>query len=397
MAPGAWLWLFSSIVRSIAKALGSSLVLLAALAAQVGLAEGTADAAPATPAGTHPHAQARVVPQPGLSLGSPTHGQLQGGAHLTEAPYLRIVPQYAREDVRWGLAPLVGMIDRAARQVRRHYPDAVLSVGHLSRRGGGEIDRHASHESGRDADIGFYIMNDQKKPIYEQSFVAFTGDGKAKTWPGAHFDDARNWALVSALLTDPAARATHIFVAAPLKARLLAYAERAGVPLPLRIRASETLAQPHGALPHDDHFHVRIACPPHMQKCIEQPQVERHIAKNAPRDPRSAKGHEPTHAGHDAHASAAQKPHEGHAKKKPANDGDDDERTAASQHADEAPIPRLTPQVAGLDSAAIGSPLRPKDESKPAAPVHATEPVMPAPPPEAPQDPIDDVDGALSR
>jgi penicillin-insensitive murein endopeptidase len=272
------------------------------------------------------------------------------------------------------------MIDRAARQVRRHYPDAVLTVGDLSRRGGGEIDRHASHESGRDADIGFYVMNDQKKPIYEQSFVAFEGDGKAKTWPGAHFDDARNWALVAALLTDPAARVSHIFVAAPLKARLLAYAERMGVPLPLRIRASETLAQPHGALPHDDHFHVRIACPAHMSKCIEQPEM--HVAKKV-----APKGHETTaHAAH-----PAQKPHADHKKK---DDESDDEATAASQKADEAPIPRLTPEVAGLDSAAIGTPLRPK----PAAPVHATE-AVPAPKlpqlPEVPKDLIDDVDGAL--
>ncbi len=304
-----------------------------------------------------------------------------------EAPYLRIVPDHAGQDVRWGLAPLVGMIDRAARQVRRHYPDAVLTVGDLSRRGGGEIDGHASHESGRDADVGFYIMNDQKKPIYEQSFVAFTGDGKAKTWPGAHFDDARNWALVSALLTDPVARAAHIFVAAPLKARLLAYAERVGVPLPLRIRASETLAQPHGALPHDDHFHVRIACPAHMAKCVELPEVERHVAKKVPA--KSA-----PHTGQQAHAGAAGKPHADHAKKK--NDDDDDERTAASQKADEAPIPRLSPQVAGLDSAAIGSPLRPSENEKPAAPVHATEPVAPEKAekaPERPKDPIDDVDG----
>ena len=29
---------------------------------------------------------------------------------------------------------------------------------------------------------------------------AFRGDGTAPSWPGALFDDARNWALVSAIL-----------------------------------------------------------------------------------------------------------------------------------------------------------------------------------------------------
>jgi penicillin-insensitive murein endopeptidase len=385
---------FSMTVRSIAKLLGPSLVLLSALVGPAGVGEGTAAAAPAAPARKRAHTQARVEQPHGQSLGSPTHGQLVGGAHLTEAPYLRIVPEYAGQDVRWGLGPLVGMIDRSARQVRRHFPDAVLSVGHLSRRGGGEIDRHASHESGRDADIGFYIMNDQKKAIYEQSFVAFTGDGKAKTWPGAHFDDARNWALVVALLTDPAARVTHIFVAAPLKARLLTYAERMGAPLPLRIRASETLAQPHGALPHDDHFHVRIACPAHMSKCIEQPEVERHLVakKTAP------KGHE-AHPGHDAHAATASKGRAEHPKKK-TDDSDDEQPTAASQKADEAPIPRLTPEVAGLDAAVIGTPLRPREEPKaasPATPARASEPAAAPRAPEPPKEPIDDVDGVLGQ
>jgi penicillin-insensitive murein endopeptidase len=207
----------------------------------------------------------------GRSLGSPTEGHLLGGTHLDEAPYLRVVPAYATGDVRWGLEPLVTMIDRAARQVRRQFPDAVTSVGHLSREGGGEIDRHHSHESGRDADIGFFVRAGGGRQLLASHFVAFRGDGTAASWPGAFFDDAKNWLLVAALVTDPEAHVTHLFVAAPLRARLLAYAERMGVPASVRIRAAEVLQQPRGALPHDDHFHVRIGCPSHMSGCVENP------------------------------------------------------------------------------------------------------------------------------
>jgi penicillin-insensitive murein endopeptidase len=207
----------------------------------------------------------------GRSLGSPTEGHLLGGTHLEEAPYLRVVPAYAAGDVRWGLEPLVTMIDRAARQVRRQFPDAVTSVGHLSREGGGEIDRHHSHESGRDADIGFFVRTSGGRQLLAPHFVAFRGDGTAASWPGAFFDDARNWLLVAALVTDPEAHVTHLFVAAPLRARLLGYAERMGVAPALRIRAAEVLQQPRGALPHDDHFHVRIGCPPRMSGCVENP------------------------------------------------------------------------------------------------------------------------------
>jgi penicillin-insensitive murein DD-endopeptidase len=212
----------------------------------------------------------------GRSIGSPTDGHLVGGSHLDDASYLRVVPAYANSDVRWGLEPLVGMLDRAARQVRRQFPDTVTSFGHLSRLGGGDLDRHHSHESGRDADIGFFIRSATGRPLLPSHFVQFTSEGTAPSWPGAYFDDAKNWTFVSALVTDPEAHVTHIFVAAPLRARLLAYAERMGAPASIRMRAAEVLQQPHGALPHDDHFHVRIGCPAHMSGCVENPAVRTH-------------------------------------------------------------------------------------------------------------------------
>lgn len=216
----------------------------------------------------------------GRSLGSPTEGHLVGGERIEEAPYLRIVPTYAGGDVRWGLEPLVTMIDRAARSVRRQFPDAVASVGHLSREGGGDLASHRSHESGRDADVGFYVRSASGKPLLPSRFVAFRGDGSAVGWPGAQFDDAKNWALVAAMIGDSQAHVTHLFVAAPLRARLLQYAERTGAPAQLRMRAAEVMQQPHGSLPHDDHFHVRIGCPPHMGGCVENPMAAR--AHHAP-------------------------------------------------------------------------------------------------------------------
>jgi penicillin-insensitive murein endopeptidase len=209
----------------------------------------------------------------GRSIGSPTEGHLLGGMHLEETGYLRIVPTYAGADVRWGLEPLVQMLDRAARQVRRQFPDTITSVGHLSREGGGEIDRHRSHESGRDADIAFFVRSAAGRQMLPSRFVPFRGDGTAADWAGARFDDAKNWALVEALAGDPEAHVTHIFVAAPLRARLLAYAERNGVPAATRIHAAEILQQPRGALPHDDHFHVRIGCPSRMSACVENPAM----------------------------------------------------------------------------------------------------------------------------
>jgi penicillin-insensitive murein endopeptidase len=167
---------------------------------------------------------------------------------------------------------LVGLLDRAARRVARRFSDAVLSVGDLSRRGGGELERHHSHESGRDADIGFYLRGANKKPVLADRFLPIDDGGKAKGVSGAAFDEPRNWALVEALIEDPEARVSHIFVASHLRARLLRYAEGAGVARPLRERAAEVMMQPHRAPLHDDHFHVRIACPEDQRgSCVEQP------------------------------------------------------------------------------------------------------------------------------
>ena len=211
----------------------------------------------------------------GKSVGSPTDGHLIGGAHLDDTPYLHVMPHDVPGDVRWGLSPLVTMIDRAAKTVAKKYPGSVLEIGHLSRPGGGDVGDHASHESGRDADLAYYVKNPQEKQVFTDRMVRFLGDGTAPTWPGAHFDDARNWTLISSIVQDSSANVTHIFVAAPIRARLLAYAAKIGAAPEIRNRAALLMMQPHGSLPHDDHFHVRIGCPVGQRECVENPMPRR--------------------------------------------------------------------------------------------------------------------------
>jgi penicillin-insensitive murein endopeptidase len=204
-----------------------------------------------------------------LSIGSPNHGRLDGGRKLSAAPYLRVVPYYQPSTARFGLPALTGLIERAARKVARRFPDAVLNVGDLSRREGGELERHHSHKTGRDADLGFYLRSVANKPLAPERFVTFSPRGEAVEMPGAVFDEARNWALVEALVEDQETRVTHIFVARHIRARLLRYAEQHKVAPEVRQRAAELMIQPSQAA-HDDHFHVRIGCPPDQgQRCVE--------------------------------------------------------------------------------------------------------------------------------
>lgn len=333
---------------------------------------------------------------PGKSIGSPTEGRLIGGSRLGDAPHIRIVPAYAQGDVRWGVESLVGAIDRSARAVRKQFADSVLSVGHLSKPGGGELDRHASHESGRDADIGFYVRDQRGKPIFADHFVPFKGDGTAPSWPGAQFDDARNWAFIAAMVGDGHARITHIFVSTPIRQRLLAYAAKIGAPANIRVRASELMAQPHGSLPHDDHFHIRVACPPGMDKCIEQPLARKKKRNASPASGSAATAHATKPS---APSAPAKKPREAppappKADKPapapaPAPNASDDSSAASDS------MPSLGPIVPGLDSAVIPKPLEipspprsvPGPSTSPApAPVPTPVPAPPA---------IDDPDGVL--
>jgi penicillin-insensitive murein endopeptidase len=216
-----------------------------------------------------PQRPAKATASASFSVGSPNQGRLDNGKRLGTAPYLRVVPYYAESTARWGLPSLVGLIDRAARRVARRFPDAVLNVGDLTRREGGELERHHSHESARDADLGFYLHKPADKPLLAARFVTFSARGEAIDLPGAVFDDARNWALVEALIDDGEVRVSHIFVARHIRARLLRYAELHGVAGELRQRAAEVMIQPSQAA-HDDHFHVRIGCPPDQgRRCVE--------------------------------------------------------------------------------------------------------------------------------
>ena len=204
------------------------------------------------------------------SIGSPNEGFLKGGVHLDlSRPYFRVVPAYESGDVRWGLPQLVNMIDRAARTVHKRYPGSVLDVGDMSKRGGGDLLRHHSHESGRDADLGFYAVDAKNRQVHAHTLVKFDQAMASPTVPGARYDLARNWTFVQEILTDPAARVSHIFIAEWIRHELLAYA-RPRVSHALWERAAMVMMQPSDSLPHDDHIHVRISCPHELRSsCIE--------------------------------------------------------------------------------------------------------------------------------
>lgn len=194
-------------------------------------------------------------------VGKTNRGVLTNGAELPPKG-----PGYAfyhSRDRRYGSEQLTSLIEDVALRVESDYPGSILKVGDLSGRGGGKISGHSSHRTGQDVDFAFFVRNPKKKDT--RDFVLSLHDqygvAVAEREVG-YFDYEKNWALVEALLTSGKAEVQWIFVSKGLKARLLAYALSSGKDLEVIARAADVLHQPGDSAIHNDHFHVRIYCPP---------------------------------------------------------------------------------------------------------------------------------------
>ena len=117
------------------------------------------------------------------SVGQPWNGRLLGGKAFPDGDgyWLR------RPDKAFGAAHVVDHVRRAIAEVRKTYSDVhTLAIGDLSAEHGGQLGRHASHQSGLDVDIGFYFT--RKPEGYPHTFVAANGD----------LDLEATWALIEA-------------------------------------------------------------------------------------------------------------------------------------------------------------------------------------------------------
>ncbi|MBI5531241.1 MAG: penicillin-insensitive murein endopeptidase [Deltaproteobacteria bacterium] len=212
------------------------------------------------------HVPSPLTPSVRGTVGLPHHGVLTDGVMLSqEGPAHRWFNPDGRH---YGTREIVDAIRFASSEVRRQYPNSPpLYVGDLSGRRGGRIPGHASHRTGRDADLLFYMTTLSGEPIDAAGFVKFGADGLGaqagnRGQQFVQFDLTRNWALVKGLVEAPGPGMVWVFVSRTLEALLTEYALARGEDPVLVWHAECVMQQPRNALPHDDHFHIRIACSP---------------------------------------------------------------------------------------------------------------------------------------
>jgi hypothetical protein len=114
-------------------------------------------------------------------VGRPNRGSLINPVTLESGPGLEVM----NDDRRFASAVTVNAIRAAVAEVEREFPGSVLRVGDISGRRGGYIRPHRSHQSGIDADIGFYYRTPTK--WYTKANAS-------------NLDRARTWALLKALI-----------------------------------------------------------------------------------------------------------------------------------------------------------------------------------------------------
>ena len=195
-------------------------------------------------------------PKTSSSHGRPSRGTLERGRELDEHGH----GYFHRGDRSWGTDELVAVIHWGFRRLLRQYPDAPdLLIRDLSELGGGHAAPHRSHQSGRDVDVAYYLVDDTAV----HGFV---------TAAPSTLDAEKTWALLEAMLATGMVQ--FIFVNHALQGPLYDQALRSGW---TEEGLSDVFEYPRSpgsrqgvirhTRGHDDHFHLRIYCPPEDEAC----------------------------------------------------------------------------------------------------------------------------------
>lgn len=221
---------------------------------------------PPHPIGTDPMT---LDPSASTSVGGPNTGFLSGGVPLpSDIPGLRSNANRPNRDGFYGTVEMVRSLVRAAAVVHAEMPGSEATVNDIGLPSGGRIRHHSSHQSGRDVDVLFFLLDRRGRP---RPSVGVPLDTQGRGWifnglanggddVRVRLDARRTWRFIRAMLEDDEANVQRIYVVEHLRSLLLREATRSRAPMATRRRFEETTCQP--GPPHDDHLHFRLFCTP---------------------------------------------------------------------------------------------------------------------------------------
>jgi len=212
---------------------------------------------------THPEFPDYSGGQGSISVGSVATGHLVRGSRLPHAgPNHVILDEHTRRGTNWGTDELVRLLLEGAGAVAAEFAGSKMTVGNIGKGGGGDIPWSISHNSGRDADVAFYLVDEEGNQVVPSTMVNLQAPDGTVLWQGGElrFDPARNWTFAKTLLAHEETRVQYIFCADFLIKKMFEYAKSKGEDPRYLASLNPTLRQPRGTQPHDDHFHIRVYC-----------------------------------------------------------------------------------------------------------------------------------------
>ena len=201
-------------------------------------------------------------PAHAASEGTAQDGRLVDGFEVPlEGPNHRFLRRTAKRGTQHTTLELAVLLWRSAQHVAKSTPGPPLLIGDCSLKGGGTVERHRSHRSGRDVDLLFYVTDLKGQRTESPGFVPFDAQGRCSQ-DGCHLrlDKERNWSLLRTLIASRRPAVQYIFISNPIKELLLAWAKERGEHPEILRRAGLILRQPSDSAAHDDHMHVRTLC-----------------------------------------------------------------------------------------------------------------------------------------
>ncbi|MCB9731154.1 MAG: penicillin-insensitive murein endopeptidase [Deltaproteobacteria bacterium] len=190
---------------------------------------------------------ARASTAQSASVGEVSRGKLVDPVALAASRTIKV-----NKGANFGTAELVTAIEAAVAHVHDRFPKTcAVKVGDLSRKTGGFLSGHRSHQSGRDADIGFWMADGRARGRFQKA--------TAKT-----IDAARTWAFLESLLEG--GDLEYAFIDWKLQKPLYEYARDVAKVSPAKLarwfQYPRPARQREGIIrhypKHDNHLHIRV-------------------------------------------------------------------------------------------------------------------------------------------
>lgn len=201
------------------------------------------------------------------SIGAPHDGRIDGAIALPDyGPGFLSNPRRPNAGGNFGTVEMVQALIRAAAVVEREMPGSAVKINDLGLQHGGRIPHHGSHQSGRDVDVLFYLLDADGNPR-EGKGVPIEPDGTGHDYADlaipeddvpVRIDVPRTWRFLQALVEDERQELQRVFVVEHVRTMLLDHARSIGAPREAIQRIDDATCQP--SAPHDDHLHLRFFC-----------------------------------------------------------------------------------------------------------------------------------------